>query len=464
MFILVIDPYLVKASVSCQNYYYIKNGTAYINDTCVLNDEELEKDVYGTETGSDPKDMVLEDITKGKGNPIPPVGDIETMNQICSKPEFQTYFKNIGSSPPQKFVDYVKALGYDDESHVNMLWSICQDEYISQNEQSWRADEKGISSQEAVNLIEGAINWLLGKNKDPYESEVRIGSSLDKYFASDKDVYYLFLRLRDLEYRVEALENTMDKTTSEAYCQGKLEVLTKYNLTGVSCGETFYHNHFKDPTGKDIILGITPLEDGTDATISQDNATQNEETNVSFSTDPGTSVSTDQETKGETTHSWLDLSGIIEGLKRPIPVKDAFTWIFYIAGLTCLVSYYLVNKYYSPKSDSTVLKKFNAKFKKTKKAVKIDKEPDTATVPTDENVASTDNKTTEDVTTPTESTDATAPSNENNTTIDEAKPTEDTTTTESTDNNVQPEETKDIVDETSTDTPPQENETQPEDI
>ena len=450
IFLLAIS--VVKAEVSCQKEYYI-NGTAYINDTCVLNDKDLEQDVYGTETGSGPKDMVLEDIAKGSGNPIPPVGDIETMNQICSKPEFQTYFKAIGSLPPQVFIDYVKALGYDDESHVNMLWTICQDEYITQNEQSWRADEKGISSQEAVNLIEGAINWLLGKNKDPYESEVRIGKSLDNYFASDKDTYYLFLRLQDLEYRVEAMENTMENISNTAYCQGKLDVLTKYNLTGVSCGDTYYHNHFKSPTGEDIIYGIAPLKeseaDGKDASTLQ-NTTQNE-ASASFSTDSGTSLPTDQKTNEEQpSHSWTDFSGIIEGLKKPIPVKDAFIWIFYFAGLTCLVSYYVMNKYYSQKSNSTVLKKFNAKIKKTKKAVTTPTEPTDAPATTNENTP-TDDKPTENVATDTESKNTPASSNENTPTDNENKEATPTTPEPTDTSTNQPEETKtDIVDETTT--------------
>jgi hypothetical protein len=268
LLLLIFTPNFVRASVSCQKEYYI-NGIAYINDTCTLNDEELEKDVYGSETGSGPKDMVLEDIIKGTGNPIPPVGNINTMDEICGKPEFQNYFGAIGNLPPQIFVDYVKGLGYDDEAHVAMLWNICNERklqstnnYINQNEENWRTDKEGISFKTVADIITNAVNWLLGKNPYPEDYEVQVAKSLDSYFASDKDTYYLLTRVNDLQLRVEALENSMDKIAAEEYCRGKLEVLVKYGLNGVKCGDTMYSNHQISPvTGEDVIIGITPVND-----------------------------------------------------------------------------------------------------------------------------------------------------------------------------------------------------------
>ena len=277
LFLLILTPY-VKASVSCHKEYYI-NGTAYINDTCVLNDEELEKDLYGNATGSGPKDMVLEDILDRDSNSSSSQNssqvsaqseeeNLEEMKDICDDPEIQEYFTNFGSIPPEGFVEYVKSLGYDDEAHINFIWTLCQEEklkemneYIGENEGKWSMDEKGISTSTVASLIQRAIDWLLGKNSHPSDTEKRIATNLDSYFASDRDTYYLLLRIRDLEFRVESLENAMNEIAADEYCRGKLEVLVKYNLTGVSCGNTYYHNHMKSSNGEDIIIGITPANE-----------------------------------------------------------------------------------------------------------------------------------------------------------------------------------------------------------
>ena len=270
----------VEASVSCHKEYYI-NGTAYINDTCVLDDEELEEDVYGSETGSGSEDIILRDIERRLSNSSDSNNvttqseerseqeELNEIKDICNDPDYVGYFTTLGSIPPEGFIQEMKALGYDDESHINMIWTICQEErlrsidkYIGRNEGIWSLDRRGITPEGVVKLIEGAVQWLIGKNDKPYESERRIAMNLDRYFASDKDTYYLLMRIKDLELRVEALENAMDEIARDAYCQGKLDVMTKYNLSGVRCGETTYRNHFKDPsTGQNMVIGITPLDE-----------------------------------------------------------------------------------------------------------------------------------------------------------------------------------------------------------
>jgi hypothetical protein len=161
----------------------------------------------------------------------------------------------------------MKALGYDDEAHINLIWTICQEKrlnsmgsYINKNERGWNSDG-GISYLDVVSIIQKAVDWLLGFNKYPSDSEKKIATSLDSYFASDADINYLLLRTQDLHFRVKALENTMDEIASEAYCKGKLDVLKEYGLESVDCGNTTYHNHMKNPiTGDDLTVGITPVE------------------------------------------------------------------------------------------------------------------------------------------------------------------------------------------------------------
>jgi hypothetical protein len=120
------------------------------------------------------------------------------------------------------------------------------------------------------------MDWLLGKNTNPNKYEIEIAQSIDSYCANDKDVYYLTRRVNDLQLRVEALEKTIEKINSTEYCESKLEVLDKYNLTAVKCGETTYHNHLTSPiTGESMILGITPANEETPTT---QNGNSHEET------------------------------------------------------------------------------------------------------------------------------------------------------------------------------------------
>jgi len=132
-------------------------------------------------------------------------------------------------------------------------------EYIKNNEDKWSEDEKGTSLGSVVNLIKNAILWLKGENEHATDEAVATGKYLDDYFASDQDTYYLYMEIQKLKLRIESLENTLEETSSEAYCEGKLEVLDKYKLESVTCGDTVYVNHKKSPiTGEDIIFGIKP--------------------------------------------------------------------------------------------------------------------------------------------------------------------------------------------------------------
>lgn len=134
-------------------------------------------------------------------------------------------------------------------------------EYIKSNEDKWSQDEKGTSLGSVVNLIKNAVSWLKGENEHATDEAIATGEYLDEYFASDEDTYYLYMEIQNLKLRVESLENTIEETSSEAYCQGKLEVLEKYKLGSVTCGDTVYVNHKKSPiTGNDIIYGIKGVD------------------------------------------------------------------------------------------------------------------------------------------------------------------------------------------------------------
>jgi uncharacterized protein YoxC len=189
------------------------------------------------------------------------------MVDYCSDPKLNQYFTTFSSIPPAEFKEYMKSFGYDDEAHINMIWTICQEKrlnsmnsYINDKDNTWSSDT-GIYFSDVVNLIRGAVNWLLGINTSPTSDQENVATTLDSYFASDNDISYLLLRTQDLHFRVAALEKTMDEIASEAYCQGKLDVLREYGLEQVSCGNVTYHNHMKNPiTGEDMVIGIEPFE------------------------------------------------------------------------------------------------------------------------------------------------------------------------------------------------------------
>jgi len=229
------------------------NNTVTVLDTAV---GTVYQDLYGTSPQSPDHYLQVLD-TYGTS----------TMSSVCEDQGLQEFLNSFSATPSIEFVAHMKELGYDDEAHINMIWTICQEEklnslgsHVGQNEGQWMTDGSGANYNDIASLIEGAINWLLGKNKTPTEYEARVANSMDSYFASDADTYYLLMRIQDLEYRVEALEKTANKLSADAYCQGKLEVLVENGLESVSCGDTFYHNHMKDPsTGEDIVVGLTPV-------------------------------------------------------------------------------------------------------------------------------------------------------------------------------------------------------------
>lgn len=302
------------------------NGTANLNITVDADDTEAreaiaatQQDIYGTTTGSGPKDMVLEEIKNTGGNPITSTEGLSSIDEICNDPYLQNYLKQMGQYPPEEFVEYVKGLGYDDESHITLIWSMCQDKYIQESEEQWSADTD-FSFNSLSYTIHRAMDWLLGKNTDPTKDEIEIAQSIDSYCASDKDVNYLMRRVSDLQLRVEALEITIEKMNSTEYCQSKIEILEKYDLAAVKCGETTYHNHLVSPiTGESMILGITPANEETQTTTTVE---QTEDSGTEFDENALMSGQS-YNTNGQSTQNNINkviMSGL--SLQVPKPIED----------------------------------------------------------------------------------------------------------------------------------------------
>ena len=238
------------------------NGTANLNITVDADDtlaremiNDTQEDVYGTMEGSGPKDVILEEIKSGAGNPITETEGLDTIGEICNDPNLQQYLNSISGLPPLGFVDYLKALGYDDEAHINLIWTMCQQEYINQNQVQWSTDLPGFQQADLVSFFQDAINYLKGNGNSVFTRARDLAIVLDSYFASDKDVWILVNKIRELEIRIQVLETTMERVASEAYCQAKIDAMMEYNLTYVKCGEnsTIYTRVNADEFGYNIV-------------------------------------------------------------------------------------------------------------------------------------------------------------------------------------------------------------------
>jgi hypothetical protein len=234
------------------------NGTSNLNITVNADDtlarqmasqaqsdlNNTQTDVYGTMHHSGPKDMILNEITNGTGNPINGTEGMDKINEVCNDPYLQQWLSQLGNLPPQGFVDYVKALGYDDEAHADLIWNMCQEKYIQDNEGKWSAVGGGMIPGDLLSILKDSVGWLMGSGNTIYAQSKDIAMTLDSYFANKNDVWTLNNKINQLQLRVEALERTTENVSAEAYCQAKLDMMKEYNLTGVKCGtnSTMYWN------------------------------------------------------------------------------------------------------------------------------------------------------------------------------------------------------------------------------
>lgn len=109
-------------------------------------------------------------------------------------------------------------------------------QYIAQHEKQWSTDivgGGGATVDDFVFFIQQAISWLKGENGVSNQAKA-IGTALNSYFASDRDVNILSSRITELLVRIKALENTMNEIAEDAYCMGKLEAMKEFNLSAVN--------------------------------------------------------------------------------------------------------------------------------------------------------------------------------------------------------------------------------------
>lgn len=105
--------------------------------------------------------------------------------------------------------------------------------YIQRNERSWRKDRR-FDDNDLAHFFKRTAKHILGIGGSGDE-EINVARYL---VEAIKEVIRRTVMpiLQDHEYRIQALENSMEEIASESYCQGKIEVMKKYNLSSVECG------------------------------------------------------------------------------------------------------------------------------------------------------------------------------------------------------------------------------------
>lgn len=240
---------VVGQNLTCIGNCTFKN-TIVVNNTD--NTGDIRNDLYGTANHSSPKDMILNSLENSSSPSVQSTQE-SPIKSICYDPALEQYFHTVSDQPPAEFIAYLKGLGYDDEAHIDTIWSICLQErldstqaYINNQSGIWSQDlvGGGVQQEDIVSIFQAAIEWLEGKGDSVYSQAKNLGMILDSYFANKRDVWILNNKINQLQMRVEALERTMETVAPEAYCKGKLDVMNEYNLTGVKCGanSTLYWN------------------------------------------------------------------------------------------------------------------------------------------------------------------------------------------------------------------------------
>lgn len=143
---------------------------------------------------------------------------------------------------------YVRIIYDDNSSKVIEL-----EDYIKQNENNW-INNRDFSSHNLLWHIKKGVEWFLGLGWAT-DTQKQIIWQLMRVFVTQNEHDYT---TQMLTMRIEALENTLMQTRAEAYCQGKIEVMKKYNLTRVTCGNTTYYPP-KIIGNQSMIIGITPM-------------------------------------------------------------------------------------------------------------------------------------------------------------------------------------------------------------
>lgn len=103
-----------------------------------------------------------------------------------------------------------------------------------------------------------AVNWLLGI-EEPNDYDKSIGNELARAFVTRQEFENILIENQYLQWRVEALEKTVEKVASEAYCKAKIEMMFEYNFTSIECGnKTYFRVNPEHYQGNNVIM-IEPM-------------------------------------------------------------------------------------------------------------------------------------------------------------------------------------------------------------
>lgn len=108
--------------------------------------------------------------------------------------------------------------------------------YIQRREGMWATDTDGMERDDLPSILEGAYKYINNKYINNVKSDVFGYQKATAHYLVNIIKSVVYPKLQEHEYRINALEETIKSMNQEAYCDGKIATMKKYNLSSVSCG------------------------------------------------------------------------------------------------------------------------------------------------------------------------------------------------------------------------------------
>jgi len=144
---------------------------------------------------------------------------------------------------------YVRVTYNDGSERIQTL-----EDYIHEHESQWsQTGGDGLDLYSLTKFFGHVADWVTGKDREPIISYAEeIYYQLRRIFATKYDLWHIQQIINSQNLRIEALEIVVEKNYAKGYCDAKIELMNKYNLTSVNCGNTTYYPVLGG-------IGITPL-------------------------------------------------------------------------------------------------------------------------------------------------------------------------------------------------------------
>jgi len=147
--------------------------------------------------------------------------------------------------------------------------------YINSNQYSWSQDSSGIGMDDLIRALQRIAQYKSGETSYLSDRDRAILYYLETIYSADTQKYVAnSLEPRDAAltayheaiqkniYEIEMLYTTLEKTDPDVYCESRIEIARKYNLTNIKCGlhsKMCYNGN------------LNTIEDGRDFCVHTDN-------------------------------------------------------------------------------------------------------------------------------------------------------------------------------------------------